>query len=113
MTRLSTGTRDAAPAARLENVTFSYGRHAVLSQVNLTIARGEFATIVGPNGGGKTTLIKLLLGLLSPDSGRIAFYGWGGEDGSWIFVTNADGSGLRKLTNTAARNAHPVWSPRN
>ena len=75
MTRLSTGTRDAAPAARLENVTFSYGRHAVLSQVNLTIARGEFATIVGPNGGGKTTLIKLLLGLLSPDSGRIEVLG--------------------------------------
>ncbi len=75
MTRPPTGTRDAAPAARLEDVTFSYGRHAVLSHVNLTIARGEFATIVGPNGGGKTTLLKLMLGLLSPDSGSVRILG--------------------------------------
>ncbi len=75
MTRCRTGSAAAAPAASLENVAFSYGRHAVLTDVSLTIARGEFATIVGPNGGGKTTLIKLLLGLLSPDSGTIRVLG--------------------------------------
>ncbi len=63
------------PAAELKDVTFSYGRHAVLTDVDLTIARGEFATIVGPNGGGKTTLVKLMLGLLTPDSGAIQVLG--------------------------------------
>ncbi len=75
MTRSRAESTSAAPAARLKDVTFSYGRHAVLSHVDLTITRGEFATVVGPNGGGKTTLIKLMLGLLSPDSGRIEVLG--------------------------------------
>ena len=75
MTPQPTAARSTSPAARLENVTFSYGRYPVLSDVNLTIARGEFATIVGPNGGGKTTLLKLMLGLLSPDTGLVEILG--------------------------------------
>jgi len=63
------------PAIRLKDVTFSYGRHPILSDVDLTIERGEFVTIVGPNGGGKTTLLKLLLGLLTPDTGAIEVLG--------------------------------------
>lgn len=61
--------------AVLEDVSFSYGKRAVLKDVNLTISAGEFATIVGPNGGGKTTLLKLLLGLLKPSTGRIEIFG--------------------------------------
>ena len=52
------------------NVTFSYdGSHQALSGVNLTVKRGEHLAIVGPNGGGKSTLLQLLLGRLSPTAG--------------------------------------------
>lgn len=62
---------------RLENVTYSYDadRKPALENVNLTIPRGEFASIVGPNGGGKTTLIRLILGLLKPQIGTVSLFG--------------------------------------
>ena len=59
----------------IEDVSFSYGRHPVLEDVNLQIQTGEFASIVGPNGGGKTTLLKLMLGLINPDRGEIKVFG--------------------------------------
>ncbi|SLM27953.1 putative metal transport system ATP-binding protein CT_416 [Desulfamplus magnetovallimortis] len=62
-------------AAVLENLFFSYGDREVLQDVNLKISHGEFATIVGPNGGGKTTLLKLLLGLLKPVKGNVKVLG--------------------------------------
>lgn len=58
-----------------DNVTYSYGREPVLENVNLKIRFGDFASIVGPNGGGKTTMLKLILGLLKPDSGRVHVLG--------------------------------------
>lgn len=64
-----------APAIVLENLTFSYGGTPVLENVNATIDVDDFACMVGPNGGGKTTLIKLVLGLLRPDSGRVLLFG--------------------------------------
>lgn len=62
---------------RLENVTYSYNadRKPALENVNLTIPRGEFASIVGPNGGGKTTLVRLILGVLSPQTGTVSLFG--------------------------------------
>jgi nitrate/nitrite transport system ATP-binding protein len=51
------------------------GRTEVLSNINLRIDKGEFVAIVGFTGSGKTTLIKLMSGLLAPDSGRILFNG--------------------------------------
>ncbi|MEA2059399.1 MAG: ABC transporter ATP-binding protein [Thermodesulfobacteriota bacterium] len=62
-------------AALLENVSFSYKNRKILENITLKIPMGDFATIVGPNGGGKTTLLQLLLGLLKPDSGRIELLG--------------------------------------
>jgi len=53
----------------LKNVNFSYGEKQILKNVNLTIPRGSFLGLFGPNGGGKTTLIKVMLGMLTPDSG--------------------------------------------
>ena len=48
----------------LNNVSFAYKKQPILENVTLTIPHREFASIVGPNGGGKTTLLKLLLGLI-------------------------------------------------
>lgn len=54
-----------------QNISFSYGRDAVLDNANLTIDKGDFAVIAGISGIGKSTLIKLLLGVLIPTSGDI------------------------------------------
>lgn len=56
---------------RLENINFAYDSKVVLKNVNLEINRGTFMGLVGPNGGGKTTIIKILLGLIEPDSGKV------------------------------------------
>jgi len=59
----------------IENVSFAYDGATVLESVDLEIAARDFACFVGPNGGGKTTLLKLILGLLAPTSGRIRVFG--------------------------------------
>ncbi|MCG8564633.1 MAG: ABC transporter ATP-binding protein [Desulfobacterales bacterium] len=59
----------------LNNLSFSYTTLPILEEVNLLVRHGEFASIVGPNGGGKTTLLKLILGLLTPDRGEIQVMG--------------------------------------
>ncbi|GAB6933140.1 metal ABC transporter ATP-binding protein [Calditerricola satsumensis] len=63
------------PVVDVQNVSFSYGDRLVLEDVNLTVERGAFVGLVGPNGGGKSTLIKLILGLLKPDRGEIRLFG--------------------------------------
>ena len=65
----------AVPAIDVRGIRFSYNGRAVLEDVNLALAPGEFTALIGPNGGGKTTLLKLLLGLLPPDSGTIRILG--------------------------------------
>jgi len=62
-------------ALRLDHVSFSYGHGPpVLRDVDLEVARGEFVAIAGPNGGGKTTLLRLVLGLEEPSSGRVELF---------------------------------------
>jgi len=56
---------------RLENIDFSYDDQTILHDINLDIRRGSFMGLVGPNGGGKSTLIKIILGLLRPDKGSV------------------------------------------
>jgi zinc transport system ATP-binding protein len=56
---------------QISNVSFSYNGRPILSQVNLEIQAKDFMAMIGPNGGGKSTLIKLMLGLLRPSSGSI------------------------------------------
>lgn len=60
---------------RLEKVSKQFGRTRVLHEVDLTIEPGECHAIIGPNGAGKSTLFHLISGLLTPDSGHIAFEG--------------------------------------
>lgn len=62
-------------AITIDNLNFSYERVPVLEDVNLGIDDRDFGAIIGPNGGGKTTLIKLILGLLEPSSGNISVFG--------------------------------------
>lgn len=62
----------APPVVIVEQATLGYGRRAVLRDVSLEIRAGEFWCLLGPNGEGKTTLIKALLGAIGPQRGRIA-----------------------------------------
>ena len=57
-----------------QNLNFSYGQQPVIRDVNLRIKSGDFMAMIGPNGGGKTTLLKLMLGLLNADSGSILIF---------------------------------------
>ncbi len=59
----------------IQNLNFSYNGGPVLRDVNLRVTSGDFMVMIGPNGGGKTTLLKLMLGLLSVESGRIRIFG--------------------------------------
>jgi zinc transport system ATP-binding protein len=61
----------AEPLIEVRDVTFGYGREVVLDHVSLAIQPRDFLAIIGPNGGGKTTLIKVILGLLRPWSGDV------------------------------------------
>ena len=58
----------------LKNVCFNYEDTPVLENVDLNVDEGDFLGIIGPNGGGKTTLLKLILGLLSPKSGSVKVF---------------------------------------
>lgn len=62
-------------AISITNLCFGYEEHEVLHNINLSIPERDFAIIVGPNGGGKTTLLKLMLGLLAPRYGEVAIFG--------------------------------------
>ena len=65
---------------KIDKLNFSYHENPVLENVNLEIVKGELASIVGPNGGGKTTLLKLILGLLKPASGSLEVFGRSPEE---------------------------------
>lgn len=58
----------------IENIIAAYGNKVVLKDISLTVRKDDFLGIIGPNGGGKTTLLKVILGLLKPVSGTICFY---------------------------------------
>lgn len=58
----------------IHNLTVSYDNEVVLKDVNLCINQHDFLGVIGPNGGGKTTLIKAILGLVKPAKGHIHFH---------------------------------------
>lgn len=59
---------------KIKNLFFKYQKTDILENVNLTIKDDDFLAIIGPNGGGKSTLLKLILGLLPLQSGKIEKY---------------------------------------
>lgn len=66
---------DVAPAVELKGVTLAYGSFVAIRNVDLTIAKGSFVTLLGPSGCGKTTLLRSIAGLVSPTSGEISVAG--------------------------------------
>ena len=63
------------PVIDLEGISAGYGGPIVLQDVTLALNQGEFLGLVGPNGGGKSTLLKVILGLLVPSQGRVRVLG--------------------------------------
>jgi zinc transport system ATP-binding protein len=57
---------------QVDNVSVRYGARTVLSHVTLTVSKGEIVTIVGPNGSGKTSLLRAIIGAVKPAEGRVA-----------------------------------------
>lgn len=68
-------TQTCDQCIRLENVFKAYEGKEILSDFNLAIRKGEFLTVIGSSGCGKTTVLKLINGLIRPDSGRITING--------------------------------------
>lgn len=59
----------------LSGVSFARGGESILHDVNLDVGEGDFLAVLGPNGGGKTTLLRIMLGLLRPDAGEVRVFG--------------------------------------
>ncbi len=68
-------------AITIRDLSFAYDTQAVLTDVNLSVRPFDSICVVGPNGGGKSTLIKLIVGLLQPDSGTVRIFGEKPESG--------------------------------
>lgn len=63
------------PLISLRGVSMQYDRKVTLHDINLDICRGDFIAITGPNGGGKTTLLRIILRLLNPTHGTVSYLG--------------------------------------
>lgn len=67
--------RAGKPVVEIRDLHFAYGGSPVFTGANAIVTPGSFVSIVGPNGGGKTTLLRLILGLLRPDRGEVRLFG--------------------------------------
>lgn len=65
----------ADPLVEIREMCYTYANQDILHDINLSIFEGDFVSVIGPNGGGKTTLLKLILGLLKPTRGTIRING--------------------------------------
>ena len=94
-------------AIRIEHVSFRYGSGPrVLDDVNLEIRAGEKVALVGASGGGKTTLVQVLLGLYLPESGQVSFDGVP-VDQIGLDVVRDNVATVRELTAVARKLPHP------
>jgi nitrate/nitrite transport system ATP-binding protein len=104
------------PILQLTNLAKSYGGKAIISGVNLSIAEGEFVSIIGYSGTGKTTLMNLLAGLAMPDSGEALLDGkpitGPGPDRSVVFQNYSllPWLSVRENIALAVDQVFPTWS---
>lgn len=79
----------------LKNICFSVdspeGKNDIINDVSLTVEDGKLLVLTGPNGGGKTTLAKIIMGLVTPTSGKIL---WNGEDVTELSITERAKRGI-------------------
>jgi ABC-type nitrate/sulfonate/bicarbonate transport system ATPase subunit len=82
----------AAPLLRLDGISLRYGTIDVLSDISMTIAGGEFVSILGPSGAGKSTIFKVLTSAAKADGGRVVFEGkpLSASDRSFAFMPQRD-----------------------
>lgn len=79
------------PIIELRDCAFGYGGHAVVEAVNFALHRGDFIAVLGPNGGGKTTLLRGLLGVLRPLRGDIRRCDGNGRTLTFGYVPQREG----------------------
>lgn len=73
MNNLNSPTGEKETIIQLRNLSFAYpGEQSILEQINLDIYKNDFVVMIGPNGSAKTTLLKIMLGLLKPQQGTIS-----------------------------------------
>ena len=87
-TRIDDATR-VTPAVEFRNVRFAYGDQVILDDISFKVMRGELLIVLSASGGGKSTILKLTLGLMKPDEGRILI---DGED-----ITDYDEEALNRV----------------
>ena len=66
---------DDRPAIRLEGVTKRFGKHTAVDDFDFEVPPGSICGLLGPNGSGKTTTIRMIMGILHPDEGRVSLFG--------------------------------------
>lgn len=66
---------NSTPAIEIRGVDVRFGATTALEAIDLTVAEGDYLGIIGPNAGGKTTLLKVMLGLIEPDRGEVRVFG--------------------------------------
>ena len=62
-------------AVEINNLSIKYNEQLVLNDINFSIEENDFVAIIGPNGGGKSTLLKVILGILTPNTGEVKVFG--------------------------------------
>jgi zinc transport system ATP-binding protein len=73
--------KKTTPILELSHINFMYNHVPILEDIVLRVNHSDFLGIIGPNGGGKTTLLKIILGLLKPTSGKITVFGTDPHEG--------------------------------
>ncbi len=76
----------AQQAIKLSDISFRREQRDILSGVNLTVDYGDFLAITGPNGGGKTTLLRIILKLVAPSSGLVEYLSASGEPAKRLHI---------------------------
>lgn len=74
------GTRVIKPVISLKGVEFRRENKVILQDIDLSVTRGEFVAVTGPNGGGKTTLLRIILKLIRPTRGLVKYYSSEGKE---------------------------------